>query len=228
MDRRTKPERIVEVIRELDADVIALQEVVNVPGKPNLDQAHYVAHAFENYSWRFGETRPLHGGQYGNMTLSRFPVRFCRNYDVTSRGRERRGCLRVDVDVAGRALLHVFNVHLGTGFVERRHQARLLLSPDLLQHTALTGPRVIVGDFNEWTRGLTSRMMTDNFEFRQIAHLERFQIAPQPKSAHRFGSSAPGCGFRTAGFVIESLSFYTGVQAGMVELADTQVLGACA
>ena len=48
--------------------------------------------------------------------------------------------------------------------MERRHQARLLLSPDLLQHTALTGPRVIVGDFNEWTRGLTSRMMTDNFE----------------------------------------------------------------
>ena len=164
MDRRTKPERIVEVIRELDADVIALQEVVNVPDKPNLDQAQYIAHAFENYSWRFGETRPLHGGQYGNMTLSRFPVRFFRNYDVTSRGRERRGCLRVDVDVAERALLHVFNVHLGTGFLERRNQARLLLSPDLLQHTALTGPRVIVGDFNEWTRGLTSRMMTDNFE----------------------------------------------------------------
>jgi endonuclease/exonuclease/phosphatase family metal-dependent hydrolase len=164
MDRRTKPDRIAEVIRELNADVIALQEVLNVPGKPHFDQARYIARALGGYTWRFGETRPLHGGEYGNMTLSRFPVRFCRNYDVSSGGRERRGCLRVDVNVGGQALVHIFNVHLGTGFLERRHQARLLLSPDLLQHTALTGTRVIVGDFNEWTRGLTSRMMTDNFE----------------------------------------------------------------
>src|SRR5882724_13452048 len=91
MDRRTKPDRIAGVIRELDADVIALQEVLNVPSKPNFDQARYIVQALEDYSWRFGETRPLHGGQYGNMTLSRLPVRFCRNYDVTSRGRERRG-----------------------------------------------------------------------------------------------------------------------------------------
>ncbi len=69
MDRRTKPERIAEVIRELDADVIALQEVLNVPGKPDFDQARYIARALYDYSWRFGETRPLHGGHGLMWTL---------------------------------------------------------------------------------------------------------------------------------------------------------------
>jgi endonuclease/exonuclease/phosphatase family metal-dependent hydrolase len=58
----------------------------------------------------------------------------------------------------------VFNVHLGTGFVERRHQARRLLSKGVLHDEHVRGPRIIMGDFDEWTRGLASRLMTENFE----------------------------------------------------------------
>ena len=61
-------------------------------------------------------------------------------------------------------MLHVFNVHLGTSFIERRHQARRLLSSDVLEGREYRGPRVVVGDFNEWTRGLTSCLMRDAFE----------------------------------------------------------------
>src|SRR6266699_1937152 len=66
-----------------------------------------------------------------------------------------------------------------------------------------------------------------SFLLRQISHLERFQTAPQPQSTHRFRPLALSSGFHTAGFMIESLVLYWS-QAGMVELADTQVLGACA
>jgi len=165
LDRRTSPERIAAVIIELDPDVIALQEVLDVQnGRPEFDQARQIRNKLADYGWCFGENRRLHGGAYGNMTLSRFPVQVCHNYDVTWRHRERRGCLRTDVVLGKGTVLHVFNVHLGTSFIERRHQARKLLSDDVLNGIERRGPRIVVGDFNEWTRGLASRLMGEAFE----------------------------------------------------------------
>jgi endonuclease/exonuclease/phosphatase family metal-dependent hydrolase len=48
--------------------------------------------------------------------------------------------------------------------VERRHQDRKLLTDQVLRRRDFRGPRIVVGDFNEWTRGLVSRMMGDAFE----------------------------------------------------------------
>lgn len=163
LDRRTSPARIAAVLRRLDADVIALQEVLDVQsGRPELDQARCIAQELDGYQWAFGENRQLYGGAYGNMTLSRLQLAFTANYDLTWRHRERRGCLRTDFNVDG-ALLHVFNVHLGTSFTERRHQARRLLSTDVLHGNDLSGLKIVVGDFNEWTRGLASQLMGKSF-----------------------------------------------------------------
>jgi endonuclease/exonuclease/phosphatase family metal-dependent hydrolase len=98
------------------------------------------------------------------MTLNRFPVQFCENYAVTGSHGERLGCLRTDLVVDNGVVLHVFNVHLGTSFIERRHQARKLLSDAVLNRQEYCGPKIVVGDFNEWTRGLASRLMRSRFE----------------------------------------------------------------
>jgi endonuclease/exonuclease/phosphatase family metal-dependent hydrolase len=165
LDRRTMPERIGAVIAELDADVVAIQEILDArSGRPQYHQATRVTSKLNDYEVCFGENRRLHGGAYGNMTLSRFPVRNCQNYDLTWRHRERRGCLRSDIALPGNTILHIFNVHLGTSFVERRHQGRRLLTDQVLRRQEYRGPRIVVGDFNEWTRGLASRLMADAFE----------------------------------------------------------------
>ncbi|MFN7622145.1 MAG: endonuclease/exonuclease/phosphatase family protein, partial [Acidobacteriota bacterium] len=123
LDRRVSPERIVAVLREIDADVIALQEVVCVQGHEDQhDQAHFIARQL-GMDFRLGENRQLAGAAYGNVVISRYPIAFARNHDISIAGREQRGCLRVDIDLHGRHLLHVYNVHLGTSFFERRHQA---------------------------------------------------------------------------------------------------------
>ena len=164
LDRRLRPERIVEVLREIDADIIALQEVHCLQGSEDQhDQAHFIARELE-LDFRLGENRQLKGGAYGNVVLSRFPMVAARNHDISIVGREQRGCLRVDIDLHGEQPLHIYNVHLGTSFAERRHQARKLLQDDVLNNGDHIGPRVLLGDFNEWTRGLTSRLLAEHFQ----------------------------------------------------------------
>jgi endonuclease/exonuclease/phosphatase family metal-dependent hydrolase len=63
----------------------------------------------------------------------------------------------------GSVLLHVFNIHLGTGYFERHQQTQRLLSDAILSRE-VSGPRIVLGDFNEWIRGAASRMMRGMFE----------------------------------------------------------------
>lgn len=168
IDRRLRPERIVEVLGEIDADIIALQEVLCIQGRESEDdQAHFVAREL-GLDFRMGENRRLKGGAYGNVVLSRLPMVAARNHDISVAGREQRGCLRVDVDLHGKQLLHIYNVHLGTSFTERRNQARKLLNDDVLKNSDHIGPRVLMGDFNEWTRGLASRLLNEHFRSADI------------------------------------------------------------
>jgi endonuclease/exonuclease/phosphatase family metal-dependent hydrolase len=163
-DRRVSPERIARVLAPLDADCIALQEVVDATPLGRINQAQAIADALPGkYKAVFGRTRDLRGSHYGNATLTRLQVERSENYSLSWKRREPRGCLRTDLRLRKGQLLHVFNVHLGTSYLERRAQGPLLLSEELLNHASHTGPRVILGDFNEWTRGLTSELMMEHF-----------------------------------------------------------------
>lgn len=163
LDRRVQVGRIVEVLREIDADIIALQEVLSIEGKkPKDHQARFIAREM-GFHYRIGENRRLQGGAYGNVTLSRFPFIHTHNHDITQPGREERGCLRTDIQIAPNRVLHVYNLHLGTSYRERYHQARKLFDSGILKPASRAGPRIVLGDFNEWMSGLTSRLMKDHF-----------------------------------------------------------------
>jgi endonuclease/exonuclease/phosphatase family metal-dependent hydrolase len=179
IDGRIRPPRVAEVLHELKADIIALQEVVSLSGhRREQDQAQYLADAV-GFEFRIGETRKLRGAAYGNVVLSRFPVKQVEVYDLTASRRERRGCIRCDLEIAPGKIVHVFNIHLGTGYLERRKQAHMLMSRELLLSTSLKHPRLVVGDFNEWTRGLVSRGLQNAFESVDIQlHLNRRSTYP--------------------------------------------------
>ncbi|HET9180227.1 MAG TPA: endonuclease/exonuclease/phosphatase family protein [Terriglobia bacterium] len=162
LDQRVRPRRIAQVLREIDADIVALQEVVGCGSPMCEDQTCYVADAL-GYHPAFGENRRHNGAAYGNLLLSRFPIVRWRNYDITTRGREPRGVLRTDVRLPDGCVLHLFNVHLGTAYRERGEQARHLTSLRILCNSELSGTRIVLGDFNEWIPGEATRLLSAHF-----------------------------------------------------------------
>jgi endonuclease/exonuclease/phosphatase family metal-dependent hydrolase len=192
MDRRVSVARIAEVIGRLDADVVAVQEIRrgHNPGNPESDQAAFLAETL-GYHLAFGQNKLRWGAPYGNATFSRFPIVFHENYDLTIEGQERRGCLRADVRHPLGRRVHIYNVHLSTRYFARPRQARRLLK-HVSNHPAVRGPRIVVGDFNEWTRGVATRLMGEHFEsvdamigrrrtypgFFPLLHLDHFYFDP--------------------------------------------------
>ena len=178
MDRLVRPERILAVLKAIGADIIALQEVLSLPGgPPEIDQAGYFA-SHLGFQLAMGENRRLREAAYGNAVLSRFPLHSCSNYDLSVAGRERRGSFRTEVLYSPGRRLQVFNVHLGTGFFERRKQAQALLQ-QLAENCGTVSPRVVLGDFNEWTKGLTSRLLAAHLRTADIrVHLNRRRTYP--------------------------------------------------
>ncbi len=138
------PARAGFVISELDADVIALQEVL----RPTDDECPLSAIADAlGMHLTFAVTRQHRLGQLGNAILSRFPMTAISVIDISFSRIERRGALAVQFDGAS-SRLGVVATHLS--LVDRTRQRQV---KSLLQHPQLQeGPSVLLGDMNAWRR----------------------------------------------------------------------------
>ncbi len=153
-------DRVARVISELEAEVVGLQEVGDVRGHspPDVDQAAELA-ARTGLHLVYAPSLAVGRQRYGNAILSRRPPRASQTYDLSVPGREPRGCVRADLELGGGAQVHVFNLHLGLSFAERRRQAARLLSDDILRDATLSFPAVVMGDFNLWLPGPVPRLL---------------------------------------------------------------------
>jgi endonuclease/exonuclease/phosphatase family metal-dependent hydrolase len=143
-DGRFDPRRVLAVLREIDADVIALQEV-----EAHDSGADMLAWLGEQTGFQAiaGTTLLRHDGRFGNGLLTRCPVQDKRLCDLSWRGREPRGAIAADIDCGGGDILRVVATHLGLRPAERRDQVQRLLNlfrerPELRS--------VLIGDLNEW------------------------------------------------------------------------------
>jgi endonuclease/exonuclease/phosphatase family metal-dependent hydrolase len=178
LDGRIRIDRILRVLQDIDADILALQEVVNKHREASAaaHQARFLADAL-GYAYRFAEARQHRLGAFGNLTLSRWPIESSRHIDLSVVGRQPRVALRTDIRVRN-TLLHVFNVHLGTAMRERRAQARLI-DERLLKLLDISGQRVVLGDFNDWNHGLVTQTLSLEFHLTDLAeHLPRTRAYP--------------------------------------------------
>ena len=137
------PDRVAGVLAEVDADVIALQEVQTGATGRNLLQLFRDRLGAEAVH---GVTMLRRDAEFGNALLTRHRVVSAERLDLSVARREPRGALDVVLDCRGRPL-RVLATHLGLWPYERRRQVKQLLAA-LGDETWL--PTVLMGDLNEW------------------------------------------------------------------------------
>jgi endonuclease/exonuclease/phosphatase family metal-dependent hydrolase len=174
MDRRRRPDRVAAVLRDIGADVIALQEVIGA-GPAGGSQIEEIGAAL-GMGWVMASARHLRGHQFGNVVLSRFPIVHHVEHDLSWKTCEPRCMQRADIQIDGR-VLHIYNVHLGTAILERRFQAERLA--DIVADRHVGGPKLVLGDFNEWMRGLVTRLLSSKLKSVDIrSFLKRRRTYP--------------------------------------------------
>lgn len=144
LDGRRDLERIGQVIRDMAADLVGLQEVDNHTSTTGNDLDRLQVQT--TMTVIAGPTMQRSEGDYGNALLTRLPVLDVERYDLSVSHREPRGLLIAHLD-GGAGRLQVAVTHLGLRAGERRRQVRHLIDHLSPRRSA---PMILMGDFNEW------------------------------------------------------------------------------
>lgn len=186
-DRKRNPERIIEVLAEINADVIALQEADRRFGHrasaiPHelIEAAGYrivpVAHRAHSMGW------------HGNALLVRKDAVVDRARPLDIPKLEPRGAIMADIDIAGERL-RIVGMHLDLSGMWRRRQLRAILGH---AHEEPDRPLVIMGDMNQWSdRGCLSEVAFHHLRLldtpksyhskRPVAKLDRIIVSHELK-----------------------------------------------
>ncbi len=142
------PRLATSVLQELDADVIALQEVL----RPH-DEDDIVLRVSRDLGLNlaFVPTRVHRRGILGNAILSRQPMNAVFTIDLSYGMLEQRGAVVTQFGGEGDSFT-VAATHLALVDRTRRYQVRSLLS-----HPWLQGPTILLGDMNAWRRCRATR-----------------------------------------------------------------------
>lgn len=145
-DRRRAPERIIGILGEIDADIVALQEADRRFGvRHRVLPAAMLVEA----GWHEAPvaTHPASMGWHGNALLVRPSIAITSAARITLPAVEPRGAISADLRLPGGAAIRVVAAHLDLSGIRRRQQARAILA-DLGRRRPL--PTLVLGDFNEW------------------------------------------------------------------------------
>lgn len=157
--RRWSPELALDVIRELDADVIALQEVLRPfdASDPLVEVADELG-----LHLAFVSTRVHRYGELGNAILSTWPMDSVFTIDLSLSRLERRSAAVAMFD-GEHTSVAVASTHLALVDRTRKRQVESLLESENFQ-----GPAVLLGDMNAWRRCQATRTLDE--AFRNMHH----------------------------------------------------------
>ena len=206
LDRRRDPRRVLEVLHEIDADVVALQEADKRVGGRGSAIPHELIDAHSHY-------KPVHLGVRHKRTLEKVRKHTDRLLNVDTRNIGWHGnailvkphvgvldCAALDLptlEPRGAVIaellirdvpIRVVGMHLDLSGLWRRRQAHAILAH--LDASARRLPTVMMGDLNDWTaQSGCLRDFARHFAFaetgrsfharRPVARLDRIMVSPE-------------------------------------------------
>jgi len=196
-DRRRRPERIIEVLNELGADIVAVQEADRRFGER---QAALPEHLLDEHS----DYRPVPFGAragsigwHGNAILVRKRITIREHAMIHLPSLEPRGAVLAELELDGQHV-RIVGMHLDLSGLWRRRQAHAVLHHIAVRHADV--PTILMGDLNEWSaRGGCLRDFGAHHVFADtgrsyhagnpIARLDRIMVSPgvriQASGVHR-------------------------------------------
>ncbi len=157
--------QIKKSVKEVHADLVFLQEVIghhddhcqHMDDWPNSSQFEYLADQTWSH-FAYGKNALYSEGHHGNAILSKYPIHFSENEDVSFSKIERRGLLHAEIRHEDH-VVHAFCVHLGLFEKDRTRQIEKLCA----RISALVPPEasiIIAGDFNDWRQNASDLLKT--------------------------------------------------------------------
>jgi len=183
-DRRRDPHRVIEVLHEIDADIVALQEADRRFGARQaalpldiLDDSPYTPVPFG--------IRPGGLGWHGNAILVRRGIEVTGFHALHLPVLEPRGAVMAELRIDG-SPLRIIGMHLDLSGLWRRRQVRSVL--DHVRACAGAMPTILMGDLNEWSHSGGCLREFDGYRIlgtgrsfhsrRPIASLDRIIVGP--------------------------------------------------
>lgn len=180
-NRRVVLHELRERLRELDADIVFLQEVQGallasrLAGHSGQPQHEFLAHE----TWphhAYGMNAVYDNGHHGNAIVSRYPILSWDNQDVSTNGFESRGMLHCEIALPDKAQpLHCVCVHFNLTKRGRGIQFNALVER-IRRVVPENAPLVIAGDFNDWNNHAT-RLLAKELQLYEVFEAKSGRLA---------------------------------------------------
>jgi len=156
-----------DALERADVDLIFLQEIQGahayrqwlIDDWPNAPQSDFLA----DRRWphrAYGKNAIYDAGHHGNAILSKYPIRFWENINVSGSPIASRSVLHAEIALPQvDQPLHVICIHFGLSAAERQRQLSVL-TRRIRSHVPRHAPLIIAGDFNDWARQAEYQMRT--------------------------------------------------------------------
>jgi endonuclease/exonuclease/phosphatase family metal-dependent hydrolase len=180
-NRRVVVHELRERLRELNADIVFLQEVQGAHASHAERFANYPDGAQHDFLaeklWphaAYGKNCVYEAGHHGNAILSRHPIVQMLNTDISAHRFESRGLLHCELEIAG-LRVHSLCAHFGLFARGRREQTRALIEY-VQNEIPPDAPVIIAGDFNDW-RNQMGAVIVRELNMHDAFHLHGGKVA---------------------------------------------------
>lgn len=182
-NRRFILHELRDAIRATGADIVFLQEVLGahhlhaekLASWPTTSQYEFLADSIWP-QFAYGRNAVYPNGHHGNAVLSKFPIAYHENIDISVGQMEKRGMLHCVLKPPGYdGEVHAVCVHLGLR-EGHRHTQMGELCRYIDHHVPQQAPLVVAGDFNDW-RERGQRLLSRACNLREVFSEQHGRVA---------------------------------------------------